>query len=131
MPFLAERPSMTFVMWIVMSASRGASFRKVSELVNMHSMFTIWIQSFDRAGDLSGLIQPILTERYDSPHFGFIRIQYTDGMPFGVGISILVHEERTETQSCEYAQASFKHYYLWQLFIITKIKQILPYTEIH
>ena len=117
MSFLAKRSSVIFIMWIIMCSSSRTTFSKISKLMNMHSMFAIRIQSFNRACNFGWWSQLILTEGYYSSYLWLIWIKYTNGMSFGISTEILIHKKRTKTQSRKYTQTSFQHYYyLWQLY---------------
>lgn len=62
MSLFVERPSMFFTFWIEVCSSSRAAFSQVSELVNMDSMFTVWVEPFDHNGNFYWAHQIFLVE---------------------------------------------------------------------
>ena len=112
MSLIWKRSSMFQVMRIVVGASCGTSLGEISELMDMYSMFSIWIESLDWEGDLGGRVDAVLTEGGYSSNIRFVGVEYADGMSLGIGGDIIIEEECGGEGGSESEGKDFsKHYY--------------------
>lgn len=70
MPFSIQMTSMRLSFGVIMSSSCLASFRQITELMDMETVETVWLQASGRNHDLSGGGWGLLVEGDDASEVG-------------------------------------------------------------
>jgi hypothetical protein len=81
---------MFFYVGVVVRSSSSTSLSEISKLMNMDSMFSVGLQSFDRECDFGGGIDTVLAERSDASHVGLVGVENTDSVSFGIWSNVVV-----------------------------------------
>lgn len=75
-----------------MGSSSCASLSEIPELMDMNSMFPIWIEAFYRKSNFCGRVDTVLTERCDSSNIRLVGVQNAYSMSFGIWNDVLIEK---------------------------------------
>lgn len=97
---LTEGASMVLISWVVVGSGSRASFCKISELMDMNTMFCVRVKAFDSAGNVSRSANVLLAKGYDSSNVGVMGIKNANCMPFCIrNVLSLIQEKRSKASS--------------------------------
>ncbi len=90
MSLFREGSSVALTVRVEMRASCGTPLGKVSEFMDVDSVFLVGVEAPDRACDLGRGGDGVLTEGSDSSDIGVVGVEDANGVPVSVGGLILI-----------------------------------------